>query len=203
MDTSKNLFPHKHFVDAKLRRKLINQKPILIWLSGLSGSGKSTIANDLEKKLYENGFLSYLLDGDNIRIGLNKDLGFSDEDRKENIRRISEVSRLMLDAGLIVITAFISPFEEERELAKSLVKEETYFLVHVDCSVEKCEERDVKGLYKKARAGEIKNFTGIDDPYEAPLNAEVILNSHEMSLQEEVDTLLNVLRERGIIYFFT
>ena len=116
MNTSKNLFPHEHFVDANLRRKLINQKPILIWLSGLSGSGKSTIANDLEKKLYENGFLSYLLDGDNIRIGLNKDLGFSDDDRKENIRRISEVSRLMLDAGLIVITAFISPFEEERKL---------------------------------------------------------------------------------------
>ena len=141
MDTSKNLFPHKHFVDANLRRKLTKQKPILIWLSGLSGSGKSTIANELEKKLYENKYLSYLLDGDNIRVGLNKDLGFSDNDRKENIRRISEVSRLMIDAGLIVISAFISPFEEERNLASALVKAENFYLVHVECSVEKCEER--------------------------------------------------------------
>ena len=129
MDTSKNLFPHKHLLDASLRRKFIKQKPVLIWLSGLSGSGKSTIANELEKKLYENKYLSYLLDGDNIRIGLNKDLGFSDNDRKENIRRISEVSRLMIDAGLIVITAFISPFEEERKLASDLVKNENFELM--------------------------------------------------------------------------
>ena len=196
MNTSKNLFAHKHFVDAKLRRKLINQKPMLIWLSGLSGSGKSTIANDLEKKLYENGFLSYLLDGDNIRIGLNKDLGFSDEDRKENIRRISEVSRLMLDAGLIVITAFISPFEEERELAKSLVKEENYFLVHVDCSVEKCEERDVKGLYKKARNGEIKNFTGIDSPYEIPDSPSLIVDTEQENVEQSVDKIYNAIKNK-------
>ena len=187
MDTSKNLFPHDHYVNATRRKKLTNQSPLLIWLSGLSGSGKSTIANELEKKLYENEYLSYLLDGDNIRIGLNKYLGFSDDDRKENIRRISEVSRLMLDAGLIVITAFISPFEEERELAKSLVKDENYFLVHVDCSVEKCEERDVKGLYKKARAGEIKNFTGIDSPYEIPNDPNLIVNTENESLNESVE----------------
>jgi adenylyl-sulfate kinase len=196
MDTSKNLFPHKHFVDANLRRKLINQNPILIWLSGLSGSGKSTIANDLEKKLYENGFLSYLLDGDNIRIGLNKDLGFSDDDRKENIRRISEVSRLMLDAGLIVITAFISPFEEERDLAKSLVKKENYFLVHVDCSVEKCEERDVKGLYKKARMGEIKNFTGIDSPYEIPESPNLIVDTEKENVDQSVEKIYSAIKSK-------
>ena len=196
MDTSKNLFPHKHFVDAKLRRKLINQKPVLIWLSGLSGSGKSTIANELEKKLYENGYLSYLLDGDNIRIGLNKDLGFSDEDRKENIRRISEVSRLMLDAGLIVVTAFISPFKEERELAKSLVKEENYFLVHVDCSVEKCEERDVKGLYKKARSGEIKNFTGIDSPYEIPESPSLIVDTEKEDVEHSVEKIYSAIKSK-------
>tara|TARA_Y100000816_G_scaffold18041_1_gene11806 strand:+ start:223 stop:819 length:597 start_codon:yes stop_codon:yes gene_type:complete len=194
METPKNLFPHKHFVSAELRKKLINQKPILIWLSGISGSGKSTIANELEKKLYENNFLSYLLDGDNIRIGLNKDLGFTDDDRKENIRRISEVSRLMLDAGLIVITAFISPFKEERQLAKSLVLEENYFLVHVDCSVEKCEERDVKGLYKKARAGEIKNFTGIDSPYEVPENPNLIVNTEKESVDESVKKIFNAIK---------
>ncbi len=194
METPKNLFPHKHFVSAELRKKLTNQKPILIWLSGISGSGKSTIANELEKKLYENNFLSYLLDGDNIRIGLNKDLGFTDDDRKENIRRISEVSRLMLDAGLIVITAFISPFKEERQLAKSLVLEENYFLVHVDCSVEKCEERDVKGLYKKARAGEIKNFTGIDSPYEVPENPNLIVNTEKESVDESVKKIFNAIK---------
>tara|TARA_B100001113_G_scaffold342412_1_gene328560 strand:+ start:827 stop:1423 length:597 start_codon:yes stop_codon:yes gene_type:complete len=194
METPKNLFPHKHFVSAELRKKLTNQKPILIWLSGISGSGKSTIANELEKKLYENNFLSYLLDGDNIRIGLNKDLGFTDDDRKENIRRISEVSRLMLDAGLIVITAFISPFKEERQLAKSLVHEENYFLVHVDCSVEKCEERDVKGLYKKARAGEIKNFTGIDSPYEVPENPNLIVNTEKENVDESVEKIFNAIK---------
>ena len=193
MEAPKNLFPHKHFVSAELRKKLTNQKPILIWLSGISGSGKSTIANELEKKLYENNFLSYLLDGDNIRIGLNKDLGFTDDDRKENIRRISEVSRLMLDAGLIVITAFISPFKEERQLAKSLVLEENYFLVHVDCSVEKCEERDVKGLYKKARAGEIKNFTGIDSPYEVPENPNLIVNTEKENVDESVEKIFNAI----------
>ena len=196
MDTSKNLFPHDHYVNAERRKKLINQTPILIWLSGLSGSGKSTIANELEKKLYENGFLSYLLDGDNIIVGLNKDLGFSDDDRKENIRRISEVSRLMLDAWLIVITAFISPFEEERELAKSLVKEENYFLVHVNCSVEKCEERDVKGLYKKARAGEIKNFTGIDSPYEIPDNPNLIVDTEKESVSESVNKIFTAITDK-------
>ncbi len=193
MEHSKNLFPHNHYVDSNLRKKLIKQQPMLIWLSGLSGSGKSTIANELEKKLYNNGFLSYLLDGDNIRVGLNNDLGFTDEGRKENIRRIAEVSRLMIDAGLIVITAFISPFEEERALAKSLVLEDNYFLVHVDCTVEKCEERDVKGLYKKARSGEIKNFTGIDSPYEIPKNPNLIVDTENESIEQSMLKVYNAI----------
>jgi adenylylsulfate kinase len=198
MGHSKNLFPHNHYVNSTLRKKLIKQQPLLIWLSGLSGSGKSTIANELEKKLYENGYLSYLLDGDNIRVGLNNDLGFTDEGRKENIRRIAEVSRLMIDAGLIVITAFISPFDKERELAKSLVLENNYFLVHVNCSVVKCEERDVKGLYKKARNGEIKNFTGIDSPYEIPKNPNLIVNTEKESINESVDKIFIAIKNKII-----
>lgn len=196
MGHSKNLFPHNHYVNSTLRKKLIKQQPLLIWLSGLSGSGKSTIANELEKKLYENGCLSYLLDGDNIRVGLNNDLGFTDEGRKENIRRIAEVSRLMIDAGLIVITAFISPFDEERELAKSLVLKNNYFLVHVNCSVVKCEERDVKGLYKKARNGEIKNFTGIDSPYEIPKNPNLIVDTEKESINESVDKIFIAIKNK-------
>ena len=198
MGHSKNLFPHNHYVNSTLRKKLIKQQPLLIWLSGLSGSGKSTIANKLEKKLYENGCLSYLLDGDNIRVGLNNDLDFTDEGRKENIRRIAEVSRLMIDAGLIVITAFISPFDKERELAKSLVLENNYFLVHVNCSVVKCEERDVKGLYKKARNGEIKNFTGIDSPYEIPKKPNLIVNTEKESINESVDKIFIAIKNKII-----
>ena len=198
MGHSKNLFPHNHYVNSTLRKKLIKQQPLLIWLSGLSGSGKSTIANKLEKKLYENGYLSYLLDGDNIRVGLNNDLDFTDEGRKENIRRIAEVSRLMIDAGLIVITAFISPFDKERELAKSLVLENNYFLVHINCSVVKCEERDVKGLYKKARNGEIKNFTGIDSPYEIPKNPNLIVNTEKESINESVDKIFIAIKNKII-----
>ena len=198
MGHSKNLFPHNHYVNSTLRKKLIKQQPLLIWLSGLSGSGKSTIANELEKKLYKNGCLSYLLDGDNIRVGLNNDLGFTNEGRKENIRRIAEVSRLMIDAGLIVITAFISPFDKERELAKSLVLENNYFLVHINCSVVKCEERDVKGLYKKARNGEIKNFTGIDSPYEIPKNPNLIVNTEKESINESVDKIFIAIKNKII-----
>ena len=193
---SKNLFPHNHFVNSDLRQKLTHQNPLLIWLTGLSGSGKSTIANELEKKLYSNNFLSYLLDGDNIRVGLNNDLGFSDTDRKENIRRIAEVSKLMIDAGIIVITAFISPFEEERTFAKNLVKKENYFLVHVECSIEKCEARDVKGLYKKVRKGEIINFTGIDSPYEIPTKANLIVNTEKESVKESVNKIFNAVLKK-------
>ena len=196
MTDSKNLFPHNHSISSKLRKKLTKQQPLLIWLSGLSGSGKSTIANNLEKKLYSNGFLSYLLDGDNIRVGLNKDLGFSNNDRKENIRRIAEVSKLMIDAGIIVISAFISPFAQERSFAKKLVHEKNYFLVHIECSIEKCEQRDVKGLYKKVRNGEIKNFTGIDSPYETPNNPNLRVNTEKESVNESVNKIYEAIYDK-------
>ncbi len=167
----------------------------------MSGSGKSTVAVALEGALYEAGRLSYRLDGDNVRLGINKNLGFSAEDRTENIRRIGEIAKLFVDTGVIALSSFVSPYREDRDTVRQLHEEAgmDFIEVFVDVPLDVAESRDPKGLYKKARAGEIKNFTGIDDPYEAPLNAEVILNSHEMSLQEEVDTLLNVLRERGII----
>ena len=191
MDTSNNLFPHDHYVNAARRKKLTNQSPLLIWLSGLSGSGKSTIANELEKKLYENGYLSYLLDGDNIRIGLNKDLGFSDNDRKENIRRISEVAKLFADSGKVVMTAFISPYSDDRNLARKLIGED-FIEIFVNTSIDECIERDPKGLYKKAISGEIKGFTGIDAPYEEPQNPEIEINS--MTVEESVNFIINKLK---------
>jgi adenylyl-sulfate kinase len=185
----KNLKKHEHIVTKLDRQKLLNQKSPVIWLTGLSGSGKSTIANELAKQLNSLGKLCYILDGDNIRLGLNKDLGFSDNDRKENIRRIAEVSKLMSDAGVITITAFISPFIKERELAKEIVGNDDFFEVFVDSSLELCESRDPKGLYKKARAGQIPNFTGIDSPYEEPTNPYMVLkteNSTPEDLAKEI-----------------
>ena len=190
---------HESNVSKADRAKVKGQKPKCIWLTGLSGSGKSTLANALEVALTEQGQHTYLLDGDNVRHGLNKNLGMSDEDRTENIRRVSEVAKLMVDAGLIVVTAFISPFRADRDAARELFEEGEFVEVFVDAPLEECEKRDPKGLYKKARAGEIKNFTGIDDPYEAPESPELVLNSHELSLDEEVEVLLNMLKERGII----
>ena len=191
MDTSKNLFPHDHYVNADRRKELINQKHLLIWLSGLSGSGKSTIANDLEKKLYENGYLSYLLDGDNIRIGLNKDLGFSPEDRKENIRRISEVAKLFADSGKVVMTAFISPYSDDRDEARKLIGDD-FIEIFVNTPIDECIERDPKGLYKKALNGEIKGFTGIDAPYEKPQNADIEIKN--MTIEESVNFIIKILK---------
>ena len=185
----KNLKKHEHIVTKLDRQKLLNQKSPVIWLTGLSGSGKSTIANELAKQLNSLGKLCYILDGDNIRLGLNKDLGFSDDDRKENIRRIAEVSKLMSDAGVITITAFISPFIKERELSKDIVGDDDFFEIFVDSSLELCEFRDPKGLYKKARAGQIPNFTGIDSPYEEPTNPYMVLkteNSTPEDLAKEI-----------------
>lgn len=171
--------------------KISGYKPVLIWFTGLSGSGKSTLASSLEVYLHNQGVPTYILDGDNVRSGLNKDLDFSEDSRKENIRRISEVSKLFLDAGVVVLTAFISPFKEDRQSAKDLVGAENFVEVFVECPLEVCEERDVKGLYAKARSGEIKDFTGISSPFEEPENPTVKVNTAESSLEESLKILIN------------
>lgn len=165
----------------------------MLWLTGLSGSGKSTIAIALEKELYRRGYLSYLLDGDNIRTGLCSNLGFTQEDRTENIRRIAETSKILVDAGLICINAFVSPTVKIRQLAKNIIGAEDFVEIYIDTPLEVCEQRDVKGLYKKARAGEIKNFTGIDAPYEAPEHPQLTLQTHEMTVEESALRILQYL----------
>lgn len=183
---SNNLFPNKG---------LVKREPgPVIWLTGLSCSGKSTIANELELFLENEGIKSYVLDGDNLRIGLNKDLGFSDDDRKENMRRISEVAKLFADSGIITITAFISPFKEERSIAKETIGEDNFIECHVDTSLEVCESRDTKGLYAKARAGIIPNFTGIDSPYEAPESPDILLKAGEVSIEDCVKEIIEYLQ---------
>jgi len=182
-----NLTKHEQKVSKEDRLKLLKQKPKVIWLTGLSGSGKSTLANELALKLHNEGKLVYVLDGDNVRMGLNKDLSFSSKDRKENIRRIAEVANLMLDVGVIVITAFISPFIEERKKAKQIIGEENFVEVYIKADLRICEARDPKGLYKKARAGEIPMFTGITSPYEEPINPNMFIKTDEMTIQESVD----------------
>ncbi len=196
---SQNITMQHVDVDKKSRSILKNQTPCLLWLTGLSGAGKSTIANLVEKKLYSMGHHTYLLDGDNIRHGLNKDLGFTDGDRVENIRRISEVGKLMVDAGLIVISAFISPFRSERDMAREMVEKGEFIEIHVNTPLSIAEERDVKGLYKKARKGELKNFTGIDSPYEAPENPECRLDTTNATPDECADQVIEYMRERGFI----
>ncbi|PTD98117.1 sulfate adenylyltransferase subunit CysN [Pseudothauera lacus] len=186
-------------VDKAARSAMKGQKACVLWFTGLSGAGKSTIANLVEKKLHAAGRHTYLLDGDNVRHGLNKDLGFTDADRVENIRRVAEVARLMTDAGLIVITAFISPFRSERRMARGLVAEGEFLEIFVDTPLEIAEERDPKGLYKKARKGELKNFTGIDSPYEAPEAPEVRLDTTRLTLEGAAEVVIDALRERGVI----
>ena len=179
-----NIIPHNHVITRKDRNDKTNHKSLVIWFAGLSGSGKSTLAGALETYLHEQGLNTYILDGDNVRKGLNSDLDFSEESRKENIRRIAEVSKLFVDAGVVVLTAFISPFKEDREIARKLIGDENIVEVYVECPLEVCEERDVKGLYKKARAGEIKNFTGIDSPFEEPESPDIKLNTADNSLAD-------------------
>lgn len=201
-DTStkdENIVWHQHSIDKQFRANLKQQKPAVLWFTGLSGAGKSTVAGALENKLAEQGYHTYLLDGDNVRHGLCSDLGFSEQDRRENIRRIGELSKLMADAGLIVLSAFISPHRSERQLVRDLLPEGEFIEVFVNTSLEVCEQRDPKGLYKKARAGEIPNFTGIDSEYEAPLQPEIDLLAGEKSIDALVDDCLQALRERSII----
>lgn len=188
-----HIHPTVFKISGVQRKERLKQKPKLIWFTGLSGSGKSTLANAVEAQLFEDGYMTYLLDGDNIRTGLNKDLGFSNEDRIENIRRIAEVAKLMMDAGLLVVSAFISPFREEREMIADLIGKDDFLEVFVDCPLEVCEQRDVKGLYAKARKGVIKNFTGIDSPYEKPLEPAVHIHSDQEELKNSVKKVIETI----------
>jgi adenylylsulfate kinase len=192
---SKNITWHHGLVERGEREKRNKNKGVILWYTGLSGSGKSTIANEVEKKLFESGFHTYVLDGDNIRFGLNSNLGFSPEDRAENIRRIGEVAKLFVDAGIIVSTAFISPYREDRDRVRSIVEDGDMVEIFVQCDLTICEQRDAKGLYKKARAGEIKEFTGISAPYEEPADAELTIDSGKHSVEESAQMVIEYLRE--------
>jgi bifunctional enzyme CysN/CysC len=186
-------------IDKEARAKAKGQKPVIIWFTGLSGAGKSTIANIVEQRLHARGCHTTILDGDNVRHGLNRDLGFTEADRVENVRRVSEVSKLMVDAGLITLSCFISPFRSERKMARERVGDDEFVEVFVDTPIEVAEARDAKGLYKKARAGEIKNFTGIDSPYEAPLNPEIHLLMTGQSAEDAASTVIEWLEGHGYI----
>lgn len=194
-----NITWHEGHVSRAEREALLKQKGVLLWFTGLSGSGKSTIAYTLEHALVQRGRLAYVLDGDNIRHGLNKNLGFSAEDRAENIRRIGEVGKLFVDAGVITMTSFISPYRSDRDAARKTVGEGNFFEIFCDTPIEVCEQRDPKGLYKKARAGEIKGFTGIDDPYEAPLKPELVIDNSKCTPQEAAVRLIELLEKHGKI----
>ena len=196
---SKNIVWHQASITKQDRRLKNNHHSAILWFTGLSASGKSTIANEIAKALFNLNVQQYVLDGDNIRHGLNKDLGFTDHDRTENIRRIGEVAKLFVDNGQIVLTAFISPFIADRNIVRSLVGQDEFIEVYVECSVETCESRDPKGLYKKAKNGEIQNFTGISSPYEAPINPEITLNTDKQSVQECVETILEFLKSKNYI----
>jgi adenylyl-sulfate kinase len=191
-----HIYPVKTKVSKEAREALLHQRAHLVWFTGLSGSGKSTLAVQLEAQLHARGFKTYLLDGDNIRAGLNRDLTFTDAGRIENIRRIGEVSKLMLDAGVIVLSAFISPFKADRDQVRDIAGAGNYIEVFVDAPIALCEQRDVKGLYKKARAGEVKNFTGIDSPYEVPERPDIVIETGRLSIDESIGTLLNFIEPR-------
>ena len=199
MSKPANIVWHESEVTKKERQKLNQHKSALLWLTGLSGSGKSTVSVELEKQLHAREIHTYRLDGDNVRHGLNQNLGFSPEDRAENIRRIGEVGKLMVDAGLVTLTAFISPYQEDRDNVRALLEDKEFIEVYVKCGLDTCEERDPKGLYKKARAGEIKQFTGIDAPYEEPAAPELTIETDKHSLEESVQFILDYLKQEGYL----
>lgn len=196
MSLSSNIVKHNYRVTKEDRMALLNQNPLVLWFTGLSGSGKSTLADALEHRLMNEGIKTYLLDGDNIRFGLNKNLDFSDEGRKENIRRIGEVSKLFVDAGLVVLTAFVSPFISDRLQVRELLPKGEFIEIFVDTPIEVCEQRDVKGLYKKARAGEIKDFTGISSPYEAPVNPEITVRTANRSIEDCIEEIYQKVKSK-------
>ena len=194
-----NIVWHNYAVNKSQRSEQKGHKPVILWFTGFSGSGKSTVAGALESALHQQGVHTYLLDGDNVRHGLCKDLGFSDEDRVENIRRVGELSKLMVDAGLVVLTAFISPFQAERDMVRNLVGDGEFIEVFLDTPLDVCEQRDPKGLYKKARAGEIKHFTGIDSDYQVPVNPEIRIDTNANSLEQSVQQLVAYLKDKQVI----
>jgi adenylylsulfate kinase len=194
-----NISWHHPLITKKDRQLMNRHKSAVLWFTGLSGSGKSTLANEVEYQLHQRGIRTYVLDGDNIRHGLNKNLGFSPEDRTENIRRIGEVAKLFVDAGFFVLTAFISPYRKDRDNVRQLLSEGEFVEIYAKCSLEICEQRDTKGLYKKARAGEIAEFTGISAPYEEPNNPELTIETDKIDLQESTKKILDYLVEKGLI----
>ena len=189
----KNIIPHSYQVSVADRKKVNKHNSILLWFTGLSGSGTSTIANLVEYELYKKGIKTYTLDGDNVRKGLNSDLTFSPEDRTENIRRIAETANLMIDAGLVVLAAFVSPYKKDRENIKNIVKDVNFVEIFINTSVEECERRDVKGLYRKARAGKIKNMTGVSAPYETPENPDIEIKTEEESIEDSVTKIIDFI----------
>jgi adenylylsulfate kinase len=194
-----NIIWHHATVTRERRNQQNEHKSVVLWFTGLSGSGKSTLAHAVEEELHQIGCRTIVLDGDNVRHGLCSDLAFTDNDRKENLRRIAEMSKLFVEAGVITLTAFISPFKEDREKVRNLMPQGDFLEVFVDCSIEVCEKRDVKGMYKRARAGEILNFTGISSPYETPDDAELVIKTDSKTLEESVDEVMKMLIDRGII----
>ena len=196
---STNTIYHHATVTRERRNQLNNHKSVVLWFTGLSGSGKSTMSHALEERLFNKGCRTFVLDGDNIRHGLNSHLSFSDKDRKENIRRIGEVSKLMMEAGFIIMTAFISPFREDRIEVRNLIPNGDFIEIYCKASLETCEARDVKGLYKRARAGEINNYTGISSPYEVPENADLIIDTEQETLEDSVSTIIRFLKKKTII----
>lgn len=196
----KNIVKHSYSVNLESRKKLKQHQPLLLWFTGLSGSGKSTIANCVEQELHKNSIHTYTLDGDNIRKGLNSNLSFSPEDRTENIRRIAETAHLMMDAGLVVLAAFVSPYRNDRDHIRNIVGDDNMVEIYINTSIEECERRDVKGLYKKARKGEIKNMTGISAPYESPLHPDIQINTEEVTVVDATKQIINFINPKLILH---